>query len=149
VEVVSKCYDKIQIVNSLVRLEHFVHDLKKDKAYRQKVLMYINENGNKTDAEIIAALTNKLTSTGNIETFSNDLQAIEFSRFVGQVFEKMELCATVEYDKITFIPADSVSSIEIVNYETRYAIQLYRSPISPDFVMIPKTYTILGKDVLK
>ena len=87
--------------------------------------------------------------TDNTEVFSNELQEIDFSRFVRYVFEDLNLSPSIQYDNITFIPGWNISSIEIVSYETRYAIQLYPDDSSTDFEVIPKTYAILGQHVLR
>jgi hypothetical protein len=113
------------------------------------LLNYLGAGGNLSDAQIISSIENKLMNTNDIVAFSNDLHEIDFSRFIRYVFEEMDLSPTIEYDNITFIPADNISSIEIVNYQTRYAIHLYSYAFAPNFVEIPKTHVILGQDVLK
>jgi hypothetical protein len=141
--------DKQQIINSLINLEEFTKALNKDKKYRQRLLKYVGAAGNFTDAQIALWVRNKLMNTNDISAFSNDLEEIDFSRFVRYVFSEMKLSPTIKYDNITYIPADNISSLEIVNYQTRYAIRLYRYAFDPNFIEIPKTHVILGHDVLK
>jgi len=148
---VGKCYShrKQEIVHSLTSSVHFTRALSKDKKYRRKLLNYVNAPDNITDSIFILKVQSKLMDTDNTEVFSNELQEIDFSRFVRYVFEDLNLSPSIQYDNITFIPGWNISSIEIVSYETRYAIQLYPDDSSTDFEVIPKTYAILGQHVLR
>lgn len=148
---VGRCFvnDKQKIINSLINLTEFTKSLSKDMKYKQRLLKYVGAAGNFPDAQVILWVRNKLTNTNDMVAFGNDLQEIDFSRFVRYVFEEMNLSPTIEYDNITYIPADDISSLEIVSYQTRYAIRLYRFAFDPNFIEIPKTHVVLGHDVLK
>jgi hypothetical protein len=113
-------------------------ELNRNKVYREELRSLVKREC-ATSKQMVEELKNLLES--NDEVLFSTLQRIDFSRYSQNLAYKLkqnrDITVEAKYDGPLFIPADNISAVEILRYETYYAISFLENNIEK---VIPKIY---------
>lgn len=139
--------DKELIINILSSL--IAKRLNTDKKYRTNILKYLKTIDSRNNAvnpeQISTTLKGILIASPSIDDFTKILEAIDFSIYAYDVINELSgqnMRVTCDYQR-AFIPGDNISRVEIIKYESFYAISFEKDRV------VPKVYDLLDMPFLK
>lgn len=131
---VHSCNTRKDFVNTLLKKSSLLSEINENGGLRKLLSSHLKCDNN--SEQVLNSLEQKLSS-GSTDEFKDLLQKLDFSNYVFEVIEALGGVTTKTGDNPSFTPENNMSSVEILGYETAYAVKLQ---INGNFVEIPEVF---------
>ena len=124
-----------------------LEELKENKNYRKLIIEYLKIREKPGGKKIVDEIRKKLEQASTLEEFTQILEKIDFSLYVGFVVRILRNNSiTMCYPNPVYIPGDNIEKVEVLRYEPPYSISLNEN--GQNSIVIPKIYDIYSKPYL-